>query len=69
MDKKSMEEFEDMLFNAFKDAIKKPEDVEMKNDAEKVAMANKALFDAHVKVGFTVEQAIQIIVAMNSFNA
>ena len=64
MDKKSIEEFENALLNAFKDAITKPED-----DAMKVALANKALFDAHVKVGFTVEQAIQIVVATNTFNA
>lgn len=69
MDKKAMEEFEDMLLNAFKDAIKKPEDAEVKDGAMKVATANKALFDAHVKVGFTVEQAIQIVVATNTFNA
>ena len=70
MDKKAMEEFENILLNAFKEAIsndfKKPEKEdcsELESDAKIVAETNKKLFDAHVNAGFTAEQAIQLVVA------
>nr|DAZ41847.1 MAG TPA: hypothetical protein [Caudoviricetes sp.] len=41
-------------------------DADMVKDAENVAMMNKVLFDAHIRAGFTEEQAIQIVAAFNS---
>lgn len=39
---------------------------DMVKNAENVAMMNKVLFDAHIRAGFTEEQAIQIVAAFNS---
>ena len=40
---------------------------ESKTDiAMKIARENKELFDAHIKLGFTEEQAIQIVIAQNN---
>lgn len=66
---KAMEEFEKALLKAFDCAIKKPEDVKVKDNAMKLASTNKTLFDAHIKEGFTAEQAIQIVIAINGCNA
>lgn len=35
-------------------------------DATKLAKENKILFDAHIATGFTEEQAIQIVAAINN---
>lgn len=45
---------------------KKPEEANIELDAKKLAKENKILFDAHIAAGFTEEQAIQIVAAINN---
>lgn len=41
-------------------------DAGMVKDADEIAKLNKVLFDAHIRAGFTEEQATKIVVAFNS---
>lgn len=38
----------------------------MTSEAKKIAEANKNLYDAHIAAGFTEEQALAIVVAVNN---
>lgn len=59
--------FDELVEELFKTPSKsKEERQEEKQKAMKdLAITNKELFDAHIKVGFTPEQAIQIVSAAN----
>lgn len=59
--------FDELVEELFKTQSKsKQERQEEKQKAMKdLAITNKELFDAHIKVGFTPEQAIQIVSAAN----
>lgn len=71
MDKNLMET---LFMAAIADAMKnggqkKPEaekTTDCKDETTEIALINKMLFDAHLKVGFTAEQAMQIVVAINT---
>ena len=59
--------FDELVEELFKTQSKsKQERQEEKQKAMRdLVMTNKELFDAHIKVGFTPEQAIQIVSAAN----
>lgn len=59
--------FDELVEELFKTQSKsKQERQEEKQKAMRdLAITNKELFDAHIKVGFTPEQAIQIVSAAN----
>ena len=59
--------FDELVEELFKTQSKSKEEIqEEKQKAMKdLAITNKELFDAHIKVGFTPEQAIQIVSAAN----
>lgn len=59
--------FDELVEELFKTPSKSEEvrQEEKKKAMKDLAITNKELFDAHIKVGFTPEQAIQIISAAN----
>ena len=66
-----MEElFEAVLKVAMADAMKNKAKGNQQNDmtseAKKIAEANKNLYDAHIAAGFTEEQTLAIVVAVNN---
>lgn len=60
--------FDELIDEMFKTASKSKEEREQEKlkAMRDLAKTNKELFDAHIKVGFTPEQAIQIVSAANA---
>lgn len=60
--------FDELIDEMFKTASKSREEREQEKAKamQDLAKTNKELFDAHLKVGFTPEQAIQIVSAANA---
>lgn len=65
---KSVTSFDELVEEMFKTASKSKEEREQEKQKamQDLAKTNKELFDAHIKVGFTPEQAIQIVSAANT---
>lgn len=59
--------FDELVEELFKMPSKSEEirQEEKQKAMKDLAITNKELFDAHIKVGFTPEQAIQIVLAAN----
>lgn len=61
-----------IMMGAMEDAVKKhnvkaePKEDDITSEAKKLAKTNKIMFDAHIEAGFTAEQAIQIVAAINN---
>ena len=64
---KSVTSFDELIDEFFKTTTKSKEKKEQEKQKamQDLAKTNKELFDAHIKAGFTPEQAIQIISAAN----
>lgn len=64
---KSVTSFDELIDEFFKTTTKSKEEKEQEKQKamQDLAKTNKELFDAHIKAGFTPEQAIQIISAAN----
>lgn len=60
--------FDELIDEMFKTASKSREEREQEKAKamRDLAKTNKELFDAHIKAGFTPEQAIQIVSAANA---
>ena len=56
--------FDELVEELFKTQSKSKQERQQKAMRD-LAITNKELFDAHIKVGFTPEQAIQIVSAAN----
>lgn len=56
---------DELVEELFKTSSKSKEEQEKQKAMQDLAKTNKELFDAHIKAGFTPEQAIQIISAAN----
>lgn len=59
--------FDESVEELFKTSLKSKEEKEQEKQKamQDLAKTNKELFDAHIKAGFTPEQAIQIVLAVN----
>lgn len=59
--------FDELVEELFKTSLKskKEKEQEKQKAMQDLAKTNKELFDAHIKAGFTPEQAIQIVLAVN----
>nr|UWD69707.1 MAG: hypothetical protein [Bacteriophage sp.] len=59
--------FDELVEELFKTSLKSKEEKEQEKQKamQDLAKTNKELFDAHIKAGFTPEQAIQIVLAVN----
>lgn len=59
--------FDELVEELFKTSLKSKEEKEQEKQKamQDLAKINKELFDAHIKAGFTPEQAIQIVLAVN----
>lgn len=59
--------FDELIDEFFKTTTKSKEEKEQEKQKamQDLAKTNKELFDAHIKAGFTPEQAIQIVSAAN----
>lgn len=64
---KSVTSFDELIDEFFKTTTKSKEEKEQEKQKamQDLAKTNKELFDAHIKAGFTPEQAIQIVSAAN----
>lgn len=63
---KPVTSFDELIDEFFKTTKSKEEKEQEKQKAmQDLAKTNKELFDAHIKAGFTPEQAIQIVSAVN----
>lgn len=63
---KPVTSFDELIDEFFKTTKSKEEKEQEKQKAmQDLAKTNKELFDAHIKAGFTPEQAIQIVSAAN----
>lgn len=54
------------MADAMRNKIKGNHQNDMTSEAKKIAEANKNLYDAHIAAGFTEEQALAIVVAVNN---
>lgn len=65
---KPVTSFDELIDEMFKTVSKSKEEREQEKAKamQDLAKTNKELFDAHIKVGFTPEQAIQIVSAANA---
>lgn len=59
--------FDELVEELFKTSLKSKEEKEQEKQKamQDLAKTNKELFDAHIKAGFTPEQAIQIVLSVN----
>lgn len=59
--------FDELVEELFKTSLKSKEEKEQEKQKamQDLTKTNKELFDAHIKAGFTPEQAIQIVLAVN----
>lgn len=62
---KPVTSFDELIDEFFKTTTKSKEEQEKQKAMQDLAKTNKELFDAHIKAGFTPEQAIQIVSAAN----
>lgn len=62
---KPVTSFDELIDEFFKTTTKSKEEKEKQKAMQDLAKTNKELFDAHIKAGFTPEQAIQIVSAAN----
>ena len=65
---KSVTSFDELIDEFFKTTTtksKEEKEQEKQKAMQDLAKTNKELFDAHIKAGFTPEQAIQIVSAAN----
>lgn len=64
---KPVTSFDELVNEMLKKTLKSKEEIEQEKikAMKELAEINKELFDAHIKVGFTPEQAIQIVSAAN----
>lgn len=64
---KPVTSFDELIDEFFKTTTKLKEEKEQEKQKamQDLAKTNKELFDAHIKAGFTPEQAIQIVSAAN----
>lgn len=65
---KQITSFDELIDEMFKTTTKSKEEREQERQKamHDLAKTNKKLFDAHIKAGFTPEQAIQIVSAANA---
>lgn len=61
----SFDELIDEFFKTTTTKSKEEKEQEKQKAMQDLAKTNKELFDAHIKAGFTPEQAIQIVSAVN----